>query len=173
MTSEMLVLRHTPPLPGILFPLDCCCSSGWRQAKAPCILRWPCLVPQRLPQLGQGSTIYDLHQNRYLLCCATEMPSYAWFPDISPCCSQAHPQVHSGHSGFGTCSLAVLAHQAHWDWSTLRSWACVGDTKVLHIPTMSQFADIFTKGLWGSIFNEFRSSLNVSSAALWLRGRVR
>ena len=33
---------------------------------------------------------------------------------------------------------------------------------VLHVPTTSQFADIFTKGLPSSTFSEFRSSLNVA-----------
>jgi hypothetical protein len=32
---------------------------------------------------------------------------------------------------------------------------------VLHVPTTSQYADIFTKGLPTSVFTEFRSSLNV------------
>ena len=38
----------------------------------------------------------------------------------------------------------------------------VGDVRVLHVPTTSQFADIFTKGLPSSTFPEFRSSLNVA-----------
>jgi hypothetical protein len=38
----------------------------------------------------------------------------------------------------------------------------VGDVRVLHVPTTSQFADIFTKGLPSSTFAEFRSSLNIS-----------
>jgi hypothetical protein len=33
----------------------------------------------------------------------------------------------------------------------------------LHVPTSSQYADIFTKGLPFSVFTEFRSSLNVQS----------
>lgn len=41
----------------------------------------------------------------------------------------------------------------------------LGDSKVLHVPTMSQFADIFTKGLPSSVFTEFRSSLNIRRAA--------
>jgi len=40
-----------------------------------------------------------------------------------------------------------------------------GDVKVQHVPTSSQYADIFTKGLPSSIFMEFRSSLNVRGAA--------
>jgi hypothetical protein len=39
----------------------------------------------------------------------------------------------------------------------------IGDVRVLHVPTTSQFADIFTKDLPFSTFSEFRSSLNVSS----------
>jgi hypothetical protein len=39
----------------------------------------------------------------------------------------------------------------------------LGDLRVLHVPTSSQYADIFTKGLPSSVFMEFRSSLNVHS----------
>jgi len=39
----------------------------------------------------------------------------------------------------------------------------IGDVRVLHVPTTSQFADIFTKGLPTSVFSEFRSSLNVGT----------
>jgi len=39
----------------------------------------------------------------------------------------------------------------------------IGDLRVLHVPTSSQYADIFTKGLPSSVFTEFRSSLNVQS----------
>jgi hypothetical protein len=35
--------------------------------------------------------------------------------------------------------------------------------RVLHVPTTSQFVDIFTKGLPSSVFSEFRSSLNICS----------
>jgi hypothetical protein len=36
-----------------------------------------------------------------------------------------------------------------------------GAVRVLHVPTSSQYADIFTKGLPSSVFTEFRSSLNI------------
>jgi hypothetical protein len=39
----------------------------------------------------------------------------------------------------------------------------VGDVCVLHVPTTSQFTDIFTKGLPSSVFSEFWSSLNICS----------
>jgi hypothetical protein len=39
----------------------------------------------------------------------------------------------------------------------------IGDVRVLYVPTTSQFADIFTKGLSSSTFTEFRSSLNITS----------
>jgi hypothetical protein len=38
----------------------------------------------------------------------------------------------------------------------------MGEVRVLHVPTTSQFADIFTKGLPSSTFTEFRSSLNIT-----------
>jgi hypothetical protein len=34
---------------------------------------------------------------------------------------------------------------------------------ILHIPTTSQFTDVFTKGLPSVVFTEFRSSLNICS----------
>ena len=40
----------------------------------------------------------------------------------------------------------------------------LGEVCVLHVPTTSQYADIFTKGLPTSVFIEFRNSLNVRSA---------
>jgi hypothetical protein len=46
----------------------------------------------------------------------------------------------------------------------------VGDVHVLHIPTTSQFANIFTKGLPSSVFLEFRSSLNICSGYSLNRG---
>jgi hypothetical protein len=39
----------------------------------------------------------------------------------------------------------------------------VGYVRVLHVPTTSQFTDIFTKGLPSSVFLEFRSNLNICS----------
>jgi hypothetical protein len=49
------------------------------------------------------------------------------------------------------------------DLHFVRDRVAIGDVRVLHVPTTSQFADIFTKGLPSSTFFEFRSSLNVSS----------
>lgn len=37
----------------------------------------------------------------------------------------------------------------------------LGDIRILHVLTTSQFADVFTKGLPSSVFTKFRSSLNV------------
>jgi hypothetical protein len=45
----------------------------------------------------------------------------------------------------------------------IREKATIGQVRVLHVPMTSQFADIFTKGLPSSVFNEFRSSLNICS----------
>jgi hypothetical protein len=46
----------------------------------------------------------------------------------------------------------------------VRHHVALGEVRVLHVPTTSQYADIFTKGLLTSVFVEFRSSLNVRDA---------
>ena len=48
------------------------------------------------------------------------------------------------------------------DLHFVRNRVAVGDVRILHVPTTSQFANIFTKGLPSSAFSEFRSSLNVA-----------
>ena len=48
------------------------------------------------------------------------------------------------------------------DLQFVRDRVAIGDVRVLHVPTTSQFADIFTKGLPSSTFSEFRSSVNVA-----------
>jgi len=50
------------------------------------------------------------------------------------------------------------------DLHFVRERVAIGDVRVLHVPTSSQYADIFTKGLPSSVFTEFRSSLNVQAA---------
>ncbi|XP_019095237.1 PREDICTED: uncharacterized protein LOC109130238 [Camelina sativa] len=47
------------------------------------------------------------------------------------------------------------------DLHFVREKVCLGQVKVLHVPSSLQFADIFTKGLPTMLFNEFRSSLTV------------
>jgi len=47
------------------------------------------------------------------------------------------------------------------DLHFVRERVSVGDLRVLYVPTSSQYADIFTKGLSSSVFLEFRTSLNV------------
>jgi hypothetical protein len=49
------------------------------------------------------------------------------------------------------------------DLHFVREKVAIGQVCVLHVPTISQFADIFMKGLPSSVFNEFRSSLNICS----------
>ena len=50
------------------------------------------------------------------------------------------------------------------DLHFVRDRVALGEVRVLHVPTTSQYTDIFTKGLPTSVFVEFRSSLNVRSA---------
>lgn len=47
------------------------------------------------------------------------------------------------------------------DLHFVRERVALGQARVLHVPSSSQCADIFTKGLPTSLFQEFRSSLNV------------
>lgn len=47
------------------------------------------------------------------------------------------------------------------DLHFVRKKVAIGSVRVLHVPTTSQYADIFTKGLPSPVFTEFRSSLNV------------
>jgi hypothetical protein len=47
------------------------------------------------------------------------------------------------------------------DLHFVRDKVALGEARVLHVPTGLQYADIFTKGLPTSVFQEFRSSLNV------------
>jgi hypothetical protein len=47
------------------------------------------------------------------------------------------------------------------DLHFVREMIAIGQVRVLHVLTTSQFADMFTKSLHSSMFNEFRSSLNI------------
>jgi hypothetical protein len=49
------------------------------------------------------------------------------------------------------------------DLHFVRDRVAMGEMWVLHVPTTSQFADIFTKGLPSLTFTEFCSSLNITS----------
>jgi hypothetical protein len=47
------------------------------------------------------------------------------------------------------------------DLHFVREKVAISQVCVLHVPTTSQFTDVFTKGLPSSVFEEFRSSLNI------------
>jgi hypothetical protein len=47
------------------------------------------------------------------------------------------------------------------DLHFIREKVAIGQVRVLHVLTTSQFADVFTKGLPSLVFEEFRSSLNI------------
>jgi hypothetical protein len=47
------------------------------------------------------------------------------------------------------------------DLHFVRDRVALGEARILHVPTSSQYADIFTEGLPTSVFQEFRSSLNI------------
>ncbi|WVZ85083.1 LOW QUALITY PROTEIN: hypothetical protein U9M48_032040 [Paspalum notatum var. saurae] len=58
------------------------------------------------------------------------------------------------------------------DLHFVRDFVAIGTVRVLHVPTTSQFADIFTKGLPSSTFAEFRSSLTSAVASVATAGGV-
>jgi hypothetical protein len=49
------------------------------------------------------------------------------------------------------------------DLHFIRERVTIGQVNILHVPTTSQFFDIFTNGLPSSVFNEFQFSLNICS----------
>lgn len=51
------------------------------------------------------------------------------------------------------------------DLHFVRDKAAFGDIHVLHVPSLSQYADIFTKGRPTSLFTDFRSGLNVRATS--------
>lgn len=55
----------------------------------------------------------------------------------------------------------------------VREKVAMGQVKVFHVPSSLQYADIFTKGLPTSLFNDFKSSLTVRNVLKYdLYGRI-
>lgn len=52
----------------------------------------------------------------------------------------------------------------------VRDKVAFGQVRVLHVPSSHQFADIFTKGLPSSLFQDFISNLNIRSASVSTKG---
>jgi hypothetical protein len=67
-------------------------------------------------------------------------------------------------------STNLVQHQHTIDLHFVRERVAASVVRVLHVPTTSQFADIFTKGLPSSVFLEFRSGINVCSTDIPTRG---
>jgi hypothetical protein len=90
-----------------------------------------------------------------------------------------HPLVSACHVYYDNVSVVYLStnpmhHQrtkhVEIDLHFVRERVAIGAVRVLHVPTMSQFADVFTKGLPSSVFMDFRSSLNVCSTDILTAG---
>jgi hypothetical protein len=64
-------------------------------------------------------------------------------------------------STYPITQFSINARSKSIDLHFIRQRVAIGDVHVLHVPTTSQFADIFTKRLPTFVFSEFRSSLNV------------
>lgn len=56
------------------------------------------------------------------------------------------------------------------DLHFVREKVAMGQVKVLHVPSSLQYADIFTKGLPTTLFNEFRHSLTVRRSDAFTAG---
>jgi histone deacetylase 1/2 len=56
------------------------------------------------------------------------------------------------------------------DLHFVRDRVALGEARVLHVPTGSEYADIFTKGLPTAVFEDFRSSLNILSSPVSTAG---
>ncbi|KAJ9536818.1 hypothetical protein OSB04_un000042 [Centaurea solstitialis] len=52
----------------------------------------------------------------------------------------------------------------------VRDKVALGHVRVLHVPSSSQYADIFTKGLPHSLFSDFKSSLNIRNSDVQTAG---
>ena len=59
------------------------------------------------------------------------------------------------------------------DLHFVRDRVALGEARVLHVPSSSQFADVFTKGLPSPVFRDFRSNLNVLPNDVPAEGGVR
>ncbi|GKD73129.1 ribonuclease H-like domain-containing protein, partial [Tanacetum coccineum] len=68
-----------------------------------------------------------------------------------------------------TCWLRNVLRELHTPLSFATLVYC-DNVRVLHVPSLYQYADIFTKGLPSVLFEEFCSSLSVRCPSLQLRG---
>jgi hypothetical protein len=103
------------------------------------------------------------------------MPSpTAWLrpPSCASCSMSSRVRILGALSSTMTTSASCTSPPTPFSINTPNMWrlifilserVAIGQVCVLHVPTTSQFADIFTKGLPSSVFNEFRSSLNIYS----------
>ena len=83
------------------------------------------------------------------LCCPLRRATVVYCDNVSAVYLSTNPVQHQR-----TKHIEIDLH-------FVRERVALGEVRVLHVPTTSQYADIFTKGLPTSVFTEFRSSLNV------------
>lgn len=73
--------------------------------------------------------------------------------------------VYCGNVGDVYMSTNPVQHQQikhiDIDLHFVRDKVATGHIRILHVPSSSQYADIFTKSLPSPLFPDFRSSLNV------------
>jgi len=85
--------------------------------------------------------------------CAPEKATVVFCDNVSACYMSSHPAHHRRTKHIELDVHFVLEKVA------------LGQCRVLHVPTTQQFADVMTKGLPTSSFEEFRNSLCVSTVS--------
>ncbi|XP_051211835.1 uncharacterized protein [Lolium perenne] len=96
--------------------------------------------------------VKDLASRKILMRSSSSGELYPFFGDI-----------HSSPAAL-TCSVSLLqprTKHVEIDLHFVRDRVTLGEVKVLHVPSSSQFADVFTKGLPTPVFQDFRYSLNI------------
>ena len=131
------------------------CSSGTISSPGPPSIKAPSQDPMQKPSIAQWLMV-SLRPPGCVNSCRSCTPplrqaTLVYCDNISAVYMTSNPVQHQ------------RTKHVEIDLHFVRERVSIGDLRVLHMPTSSQYADIFTKGLPSSVFTEFRSSLNVQS----------
>jgi hypothetical protein len=146
MLTGLAARTVTSPPRATLYSLATVSSPGLPSARTPCqgqvqkssIARWP-MEWQR--PIGCASFFWS--------CTPPRRAILVYCDNISAVYMTSNPVQHQR-----TKHIEIDLH-------FVRGRDVVGDVRVLHVPTRSQYANIFTKRLPSTVFTEFRSNLNV------------
>ena len=121
------------------------------------------------PSLGQVPKLSTVLSPTVLLAAST---STGTAPPPTDCLPRLLRQRHAVYLSTNPVQHQHTKH-VEIDLHFVREKVAIGVVRVLHVPTTSQYADVFTKGLPSSVFTEFRSSLNVRCIDVPTAGGVR